>query len=505
MRPERWKLLALCLATFMLLLDITIVQAALPAIQRRLGGGLTGLQWTVDAYTVPLAALIITLGTVADRFGRRTVFLAGVVMFSAASAACGSAQSMTALDVWRAAQGVGGAAMFATTLALISQEFAGPARGHAILVWSSTVGVAVACGPLFGGLLTEYATWRWIFFINVPIGALTVVVTLHHVGNGRDETQRPLDLPGLATLTAGLALLIGGLLRGSATEWHSRPANASLLAGVVLLAAFAALQRRDTAMLDRQLITQRNVAAVSAATVALGAGMFAVILYLTIFLQGALELSPLAGGVRLLPATVPVLLIPLIMRRTGMSPASGRLVGAGLATIAAGLVSMIWAQADASWLRLLPGLVLVGVGMGLANAAIAATGLAVIAPNRAGLAAGLSNTCRLGGIALGIAALGAVFRSGIDARLRTGRSANAVAAGHLHDAARELGENLAQAQAAFDHGMHLLLAAAAAIAFVGAVAAFGWIRLPDAPAIGGQVRSATGQHEHEMSAAASTS
>ncbi len=200
MRPERWKLLALCLATFMLMLDITIVQAALPEIQRQLGGGLSDMQWTVDAYTLPLAALIISLGTVADRLGRRTIFVGGVAVFSAASLACGLSHSMAALDIWRAVQGVGGAAMSATTLALVGQEFTGPARGRAVLVWGSTVGAAVACGPLLGGLLTEYATWRWIFFVNVPIGLLTVAVTLRRVGNGRDETRRRLDVPGLAAL-----------------------------------------------------------------------------------------------------------------------------------------------------------------------------------------------------------------------------------------------------------------------------------------------------------------
>jgi EmrB/QacA subfamily drug resistance transporter len=487
MRPERWKLLALCLATFMLLLDITIVQAALPEIQRQLGGGLSDLQWTVDAYTLPLAALIISLGTVADRLGRRTIFVGGVSVFSAASLACGLSHSMAALDIWRAVQGVGGAAMFATTLALVGQEFTGPARGRAVLVWGSTVGAAVACGPLLGGLLTEYATWRWIFFVNVPIGLLTVAVALRRVGNGRDETRRRLDVPGLAALTAALVLLIGGLLRGSASGWTSSAATVSVTAGAVLLTGFAALQRRPTAMLDRQLLRDRSVAAVSIATISLGAGMFAVVLYLTIFLQGALGLSPFAGGLRLLPATAPVFLVPLVLRRARISPVSGRLIGVGLTAIAAGLITMTWAQAGAPWLRLLPGLLLAGVGVGIANAAIAATALAVVPPNRAGLAAGLSNTCRLGGIAIGIAALGAVFRAGIGSRLPSAPghdTAGFVAAGHLHLAARHLSGGLIEAQTAFSHGLHLLLATAALTAIAGAAAACRYIRVgtPSLPA-----------------------
>jgi len=480
MRSQRWKLLALCLATFMLLLDITIVQAALPDIQRRLGGGLLGLQWTLDAYTVPLAALIITLGVVADRVGRRTVFLGGVVTFSAASLACGLAQSMTALDAWRAVQGVGGAAMFATTLALIGQEFTGPARGRAILVWGSTVGVAVASGPLLGGLLTEYATWRWIFFVNVPVGVLTLVVTMRCVGNGYDESGRRLDLPGLLALTSGLVLSIVGLLRGSASNWSSTAATASAVLGLACFVAFAVLQRRAGAMLDRDVLGQPRVAAVSAATLAIGAGMFAVILYLTILLQDALGFSPLAGGLRLLPVTLPVFLVPLVLRRAGVSPVSGRLIGIGLATIALGLLSMTWAQAGSSWLRLLPGLTLAGIGIGLANAAIAATALAVVPPNRAGLAAGLSNTCRLAGIALGIAVLGAVFRAAIASQLPPGGPANAIAAGHLDLAGRHLPAGLGQAEAAFNHGMHLILVTAATIAVLCAVAALRWVKLPAA-------------------------
>jgi predicted MFS family arabinose efflux permease len=395
---------------------------------------------------------------------------------------------MLALDTWRAVQGLGGAAMFATTLALIAQEFAGAARGRAILIWGSTVGVAVACGPLLGGLLTDYASWRWVFFVNVPIGLITVLLSVRFLGNGRDETDRRLDVPGLVAVTGALVLLVGGLLRETATDWRSTPGAVALAAGVVMLTVFAASQRRAGAMLDAQLLRNRSVSAVSLATIALGAGMFAVFLYLTIFLQGALQFSPLGGGLRLLPATAPVFLTPIVLRRAHLSPVSGRLTGIGMATIGVGLLAMQWSAADGSWLRLLPGLLIAGTGIGIANATIAATALAVVPPSRAGLAAGLSNSCRMVGISIGIAVLGAVFRAGIATQIHASTRANAspvgghdvgglVAAGHLSAAGGQLRGGLAQAQQAFDAGFHLLLLVAAGICLAGAVVALRWIRV----------------------------
>ena len=196
MRTRRQTLGALCLATYMLLLDVTIVQVALPAMQRRLGGDLSGLQWTVDAYALPLSALVITFGTAADRWGRRRVFLAGVAVFSAASLACGLAPGLIALYAARAVQGVAGAAMFATTLALVAQEFTGSERLRAMAAWGSAVGLGVASGPLAGGFLTQALGWRAIFLVNVPIGAVVLLMTLRTVSEGRDPAGRRLDFRG---------------------------------------------------------------------------------------------------------------------------------------------------------------------------------------------------------------------------------------------------------------------------------------------------------------------
>src|SRR3989440_5445876 len=212
---RRWTLIAVCVTTFMLLLDITIVNVALPSIQRRLTADLTGLEWVVDAYALTLAALILTAGALADRFGRRLLFMVGVLVFTSASLFCGLAWNIVALDIARAIQGVGGAALFATALALIGHEYRGPERGGAIALWGATIGAAVASGPLVGGILTDTLGWRWVFFVNVPVGAFALWVALTQMRESRDEGAVRAHLGGLLTLSASLFLIVFGLLRGN--------------------------------------------------------------------------------------------------------------------------------------------------------------------------------------------------------------------------------------------------------------------------------------------------
>src|SRR5437868_13933680 len=215
----RWTLVAVCATTFMLLVDITIVNVALPSVQRELHASLTGLQWVVDAYAVSLAALILTAGTLADRYGRKLVFSAGIALFTVASFLCGIAWNIATLDVARAIQGVGGAALFATALALIGAEYEGPARMNAIAIWGSTVGFAVAAGPLLGGIITNYLSWRWIFFVNLPVGAFALALALRNVRESRDAEARRADVAGLLTFSAALFLIVFGLLRGNDAGW----------------------------------------------------------------------------------------------------------------------------------------------------------------------------------------------------------------------------------------------------------------------------------------------
>src|ERR671934_2532354 len=249
-----WTLIAVCVATFMLLLDITIVNVALPSIQRDLNASLSSLQWVVDAYALTLASFLLVFGSLGDRLGRRRIFSIGFGVFTLASLLCGLSNDPTVLNFFRALQGVGGAAMFATSLALIAQEFEGRERGRAIGIWGATVGGAVAVGPLIGGALTDAFGWEWIFLVNMPIGVAAIVLTETKVANVRATDPQPVDWAGLATFSASLFLLVFALVRGNAEGWSSTQITGSLIGAAVLMLAFLAIElRRPHAMLDLKL------------------------------------------------------------------------------------------------------------------------------------------------------------------------------------------------------------------------------------------------------------
>ena len=326
-----WTLVALCAATFMLLVDVTVVQVALPTIQRAFHSGFTDLEWVIDAYALSLASVILTCGALADRFGRKRVFIVGLVVFTVASLLCGVAQSTEVLIWSRALQGLGGGAMFATGLALIGQTYHGHDRGRAIAAWGATVGAAVAVGPLVGGLLTDTLGWRWIFFVNVPIGIATVALAAYKMVNIGDPDAKRLDIAGLVTFAGALFLLILGLLRGNDDGWGS-PTILALFAGSALLAiAFIVAERmQERPMLDLSLFRKRGFVGVSLATFAIGAGMFAMYPYITLYLQNDLGYSPLAGGVRLLPSTVLLFIVPLVTRSVVERFPPGAVLGFGM-------------------------------------------------------------------------------------------------------------------------------------------------------------------------------
>jgi EmrB/QacA subfamily drug resistance transporter len=476
-RDRRWTLVAVCTTTFMLLLDITVVNVALPNIQHDLDASLTGLQWVVDAYALTLAALILTAGTLADRYGRRLLFMVGVVVFTLSSLLCGLAWNIAVLDVARAVQGVGGAALFATALALIGAEYRGPEIGGAIAIWGATIGAAVASGPLVGGIITDALDWRWVFFVNVPVGAFALWVALTRMGESRDPQATRTDVWGLLTFSASLFLIVFGVLRGNAEGWSSAQILGSLIGGGVLLAVFVAVEHvQARPMLDLDLFRHPGFVGVSVATFCIGAGMFSLFPYLSIYFQDVLGNSPLGAGLRFLPLTVFVFIVPLTTRILAPNASLRWLLSGGMVLVAAALLLMHGLTPSSKWTALLPGLIVAGIGIGLANPAIAAAALRAVDPSRTGMASGINNACRLTGVAVGVAALGAVLEDRISTSLvsslgpRGDSLASAVAATGNRVASSD--PSLAHpATVAYVSGLNTTLLVSCAIVAVGALAA----------------------------------
>ncbi|HEX8743852.1 MAG TPA: MFS transporter [Thermoleophilaceae bacterium] len=406
-----WTLAAVSVATFMLLLDITVVNTALPSIEEDLGATFTELQWVVDAYALALAALVLTAGSLADRIGRRRVFAAGLAVFSLASLGAGLAQDPTFLNVMRGIQGIGGAAMFAVSLALVAQEFpGGRERGTAMGVYGASIGIAVAIGPLVGGALTDSLGWESIFFLNVPIGIAAIAVTYARLRESRDPDATRIDWAGLATFSTALFALVLALLRGNEEGWGSTPIVALLAGAAVLLAAFVAIERRVAEpMLPLHLFRNRTFTGVQLAAFAVSGSMFALFLYLTLYLQSFLGHSPLEAGIRYLPITLASFFVaPIAGAMLARVPARGMLA-AGLAIAGGGLLLMSGVDAGSEWTTLLGGFLLAGVGVGLLNPVIADVALSVVPKEQSGMASGINDTFRQVGVAVGIAAWGAVF------------------------------------------------------------------------------------------------
>jgi EmrB/QacA subfamily drug resistance transporter len=406
-----WTLIAVSVATFMLLLDITVVNVGLPSIREDLGASFTDLQWVVDSYALSLAALVLSAGSLADRLGRRRVFAAGLGIFSAASLLCALAPDPVFLNLSRALQGVGGAAMFAVSLALIAHEFpAGRERGAAMGVYGATIGGAVAIGPLVGGMLTNSLGWESIFYLNVPVGLAAIVVTSTKLRESRDPNVTRLDWMGVATFSGALFMLVLALLRGNDEGWGS-DLIVSLFAGAAaLLAAFIAIEHRvSQPMLPLGLFRKPAFIGVQVAAFAISCAMLAQFLYLTLYLQNYLGHTPFESGLRYLPITVAAFVFaPLAGLLLSRLPARV-MISAGLAAAGAGLLLMSGITPTSDWTTLLGGFLVAGAGIGLLNPTIADVAVGVVPEEQSGMASGINDTFRQVGISVGIAAWGAVL------------------------------------------------------------------------------------------------
>jgi EmrB/QacA subfamily drug resistance transporter len=395
----------------MLLLDVTVVYVALPAIGGDLHVGFDGLQWVVDAYALTLAATLLTAGVLADRLGRRRVFARGLLLFTACSALSGAASSGALLNLARAAQGIGAAAMFSSSLALLAHEFQGAERGFAMAVWGAVTGAALAIGPLIGGVIVDGLGWRWIFFLNLPVGALLVWLTLHFVPESRDDQSRPLDLAGLASFGAACFVGTYALIRGNRDGWGSAPILGSLIAAVALLAMFIRIEHRSsTPMLPLGLFRIPAFTGTALVAFAQSVALYPLFLFLSVYFQDALGLSATGTGLRLLPITLVLFLVaPISGRLTARVPLRLPLV-AGLVLIACSLLLMRGVTIASDWTHLLPGFIIGGLAIGSISPALAAAMVSVLPVERSGLASGINNTFRQLGIAIGIAGLGAIFQ-----------------------------------------------------------------------------------------------
>jgi EmrB/QacA subfamily drug resistance transporter len=491
MERKWWTLALISIATFMLLLDITVVNVALPDIQRDLDASLASLQWVVDAYSLMLAAFLLTAGSLGDRLGRRRVFSLGFGLFTFASFLCGIAGDPTLLNLARGLQGIGGAAMFATSLALIGQEFHGRDRATAFGVWGATVGGAVAIGPLVGGLITEHFGWEWIFFVNIPIGVVAILLTEARLVNVAAQDPQRIDFPGLLTFSTGLFLLIFGLIRGNAEGWGSAPIVASLAGSAALLLAFVVVEARSShPMLDLGLFRKPAFNGVSAVAFSLSAGMFAMFLYLTIYMQGVLGYSPLETGLHFLPLTVLSFIAAPIAGKLSHRVPIRVLVGLGLGLVGVGLVLMRGLGPDSEISALLPGFLIAGLGIGITNPGIGQAAIAVVPAAKSGMGSGINTTFRQVGIATGVASLGAVFQSQVDSKLSgllpnaPDGLAEAVSSGGSRAAAGaappgQRVEVVHAAKVAFVSGLNEILLIGAIVAFIGAALGFALVRSSD--------------------------
>jgi EmrB/QacA subfamily drug resistance transporter len=452
-KHKSWTLAVVSLATAMLMLDIAVVNTAITDMGRDLNTGLDGLKWVVDAYTLALAAVVLTTGSLADRLGRRRVFAAGMIVFTIASAAAAAATDITMLNIIRAVQGLGAAAMFATSMALLAHEFPrAQERAKALGVYGATIGASFAFGPLVGGALTSGFGWRSIFVINIPIGIAALAITRKYVRESRDPNARRIDWAGQTVLTGGLFLLTLGLLRGNDVGWGSAEIVSELSASAVLIALFALIERRvKDPMLPLGLFRIPSFTGAQVAAFSISASLFAVYIYATIYLQQVLGLSAIEAGLAYIPGTI------LNAATSGVTAGlaeKGKLsqrtmISAGLAMVAVGLLLMTTADAGSSWLAIQPGLLIAMIGTGMFNPAVIAVALGSVSEEQSGLAAGVNDTARQAGIAVGVAALGAMIPT------------TALAHGDVNS---------------YVDGLHNALAVGGALAAIGAVAAAYLIR-----------------------------
>jgi EmrB/QacA subfamily drug resistance transporter len=456
-----WTLGAVAFALFMIMLDNTVVNVALPAIQRGLGADLAQLEWVVNAYALTFAVLMLTGGKLADLLGRRRIFLVGLASFTAASLACGLAATAGQLIAFRALQGAGAALMMPATLAIISAAFPPRQRGLAFGIWAGVSAMALAIGPLIGGLLTQHIDWSWIFYVNVPVGALAVIAGLVVISESRDTSgEQSLDLPGLLVSGGALFALTFALVEANEYGWTSTLILGLFGAAVAGLALFVWIEsRRRAPMLDLSLFRRRTFTGANIVAFLVTLAMFGVFFFMSLFVQRILDYSPVQAGAIFLPMTLLIIFVAPIAGRLSDKIGSRWLMAGGLSLVGISLMLFSGLDTTSGFWDLVPGLVVGGLGMASTMTPMTAAAMGSVPVAKAGVASGVLNTFRQVGGALGIAVMGAIL---------TSRETSSIASGHSVDVA-------------FVDGFSSALHVAAIVAFVGAVTAAILIRRSHPP------------------------
>jgi EmrB/QacA subfamily drug resistance transporter len=405
-----WTLGAVSVGLFMIMLDNTVVNVALPSMRRSLHMSLSELEWVVAGYALTFAAFMLIGGKLADFLGRRLIFMIGLGVFTGASLACGLAPNGGFLIGARIVQGLGGALMNPATLSIIAATFAPRERGRAIGIWAGVSAMALAIGPLVGGLLTEHVNWNWIFFINVPVGLLGLLAIPIFIDESRDTTaEQRLDVPGLATSALGLFSLTYAFIEANSYGWSSGRIIGAFVVAVAALTTFVLLERHQRApMLDLSLFRNRTFGGANAAMLFVGLAMFGTFFYVSLYMQNVLGYSPVQAGASFLPMTI---LIILIAPRAGALTdrvGSRWLVGTGMTLLAVMLFYYTTLGANESFWALLPGLLIGGFGMGLTMTPVTAAAMSAVSVDKAGVGSAVLNSARQVGGSLGIAVMGAI-------------------------------------------------------------------------------------------------
>jgi EmrB/QacA subfamily drug resistance transporter len=418
-----WTLGAMCFALFMIMLDNTVVNVALPSIQRDLGASISGLEWTINGYTLSFAVLLATGGRLGDIFGRRRMFLAGVVIFALSSATAGFAPDSASLVVSRVVQGVGAALMMPATLSIITDAFPANERGKAMGMWAGVSALALAVGPVLGGFLTEHVSWRAIFYLNIPVAIGAVTAALFAVRESRDTTVgREVDYGGVAALTATLTALVLALVEGNSWGWGS-PEIVALLAGAAIGAvAFVAIELRVKApMVEFHFFADRNFLGAVVVALIVSFAMLGVFFFLALYMQNILHYTPLEAGIKFLPSTLMIVAVAPVSGRLSDRFGPRWLIAGGLATVAASLFSFSGIAVDSSYLDLLPGFLLLGIGIAMTMSPMTSAAMNAVPVQKAGIASGVLSMFRMVGGSLGVAVTGAIFQGSVGGSFESAR------------------------------------------------------------------------------------